>query len=83
MNNYIIEGGHVLSGEIDVSNVGERDVFTVRVEIEGQLIGGRKVEYEAKHKRSDGKIKVMVSDIKGAMISVYIDGKLEYEYILK
>lgn len=69
--------------EIDVSNVGERDVFTVRVEIEGQLIGGRKVEYEAKHKRSDGKIKVMVSDIKGAMISVYIDGKLEYEYILK
>ena len=45
-------------------------------------ISGRKVEYEANHKRTDGTITVLVSDIKGAMLKVYIDDELDSEQIM-
>lgn len=66
---------------IDLSKAGERDSFIVKVVLEGQTIG-RKVEYEAKHKRSDGEISVLVTNISGAMLKVYIDDDLKSEMIL-
>lgn len=78
-NNNVIEGKK--SVKIDLSNKGERDTFVVKVILEGQTIG-RKVEYEANHKRTDGTVTVLVSDIKGAMLKVYIDDKVVSEVVL-
>ena len=66
---------------IDLSNKGTRDNFIVKVVLEGQSIG-RKIEYEKRHKRSDGSITVPVTDVKGAMLKVYIDDVLDSEQIL-
>ena len=66
---------------IDLSSRGERDTFVVKVVLEGQTVG-RKVEYEANHKRSDGVINVLVTDLSGAMLKVYIDDKVVSEMVL-
>ena len=58
--------------------MGERIKFNVKVVLEGTSIG-KKVEYEAEHSRSDGKIQVEVSDVSGAMLKVYIDDVLKSE----
>lgn len=63
---------------LDLSNMGERAKFNVKVVLEGTSIG-KKVEYEAEHSRSDGKIQVEVSDVSGAMLKVYIDDVLKSE----
>ncbi len=63
---------------LDLSNMGERTKFNVKVVLEGTSIG-KKVEYEAEHSRSDGKIQVEVSDVSGAMLKVYIDDVLKSE----
>lgn len=68
--------------DIDLSNQGTRETFLVKVEIQGQSIGGKKIEYEKYHKRSDGKISVLISDIPGAFLKVYIDDKVAYEMVL-
>ena len=67
--------------KLDLASRGERDTFVVKVIVEGQTVG-RKVEYEANHKRSDGVINIAVSDIKGAMLKVYIDDKIVSEMVL-
>lgn len=67
---------------IDLSSKGERDSFVVKVVLEGQAVGGKKYEYEKRHKRSDGTIKVPVTYSKGAMVKVYIDDVLDSEQIL-
>ena len=63
---------------LDLSNMGERTKFNVKVVLEGTSIG-KKIEYEAEHSRSDGKIQVEVSDVSGAMLKVYIDDVLKSE----
>lgn len=63
---------------LDLSNMGERSKFNVKVVLEGAAIG-KKIEYEAEHSRDDGKIQVEVSDISGAMLKVYIDDELKSE----
>lgn len=63
---------------LDLSNMGERSKFNVKVVLEGATIG-KKIEYEAEHSRDDGKIQVEVSDISGAMLKVYIDDELKSE----
>ena len=63
---------------IDLSNVGEREKFNVKVVLEGNAVG-KKVEYEAEHTRDDGKIEVNVTDVKGAMLKVYVDNTVAYE----
>ena len=67
---------------IDLSSKGERDSFVVKVVLEGQAVGGKKYEYEKRHKRSDGTITVPVTNSKGAMVKVYIDDVLDSEQIL-
>ena len=78
-NSSVTEGKKAI--KLDLSTRGERDTFVVKVVVEGQTIG-RKVEYEASHKRSDGIISVLVSDVKGAMLKVYIDDVVVSEMVL-
>lgn len=66
---------------IDLSNVGKKDNFNVKVVLESNSYGKR-TEYEETHSRSDGRIKVLVTDIKGAMLKVYIDNELNSEQVL-
>ncbi len=66
---------------IDLSNKGARDTFTVRVELQGDITG-KKILHEAKHSRSDGKIKVGVSKEATGLIKVFIDNELDSEMVL-
>ncbi len=68
---------------IDLSTLGAREKFNVKVVIESNVIGGKKVEYEAVHTRDDGKIDIPVTDIQGAMLKVYIDDEVQYEMLLQ
>ena len=67
--------------KVDLSNRGERETFTVKVVVQSTVLGTR-VEYEGTHSRSDGSIDVQVTDAPGAMLRLYIDGKLESEQVL-
>ncbi len=66
---------------IDLSTVGERDEFNVKVVLEGNVVGKR-VEYEEVHSREDGKIEVYVTDVENTMLKVYIDDVVKYEMTL-
>lgn len=66
---------------IDLTTVGERDNFNVKVVLEGNAVGKR-VEYEASHSREDGKIEVYVTDVANTMLKVYIDDVVKYEMTL-
>ena len=66
---------------IDLTTVGERDEFNVKVVLEGNAVGKR-VEYEALHSREDGKIEVYVTDVENTMLKVYIDDVVKYEMTL-
>lgn len=79
-NDNNVEDGKI-NIPIDLSRKGTRDTFTVKVMIEGQSIG-RKIEYEKRHSRNDGIINVSITNVKGAMLKVYIDDVLDSEQIL-
>lgn len=66
---------------IDLSTVGERDNFNVKVVLEGNAVGKR-IEYEKTHSREDGKIEVFVTDVTNTMLKVYIDDVVKYEMTL-
>jgi serine/threonine-protein kinase len=66
---------------IDLKNKGTRDVFMVRVEVQGQTLGTR-TEYEEMHSRSDGKITVPISEPGSGIIKVYIDDVLDSEQVI-
>lgn len=68
---------------IDLSNKGLRDTFTVRVEEEGGIIKGKLIVYEGTHKREDGIIKIKARKEIGAMLSVYIDDKLDSQMLIE
>ena len=71
------ENGERIS-ELSTVTIIVNTKFNVKVVLEGTSIG-KKVEYEAEHSRSDGKIQVEVSDVSGAMLKVYIDDVLKSE----
>jgi len=79
-NNDSHEGQRLIN--VNLSNKGEREEFDVKVTLESAAIGTR-VEYEGKHTRNDGTIKVYVTDAPGAYLKLYIDGKLDSEQVLK
>ncbi len=66
---------------IDLTTAGTRDKFNVKVVLEGNTIGKR-IEYEAFHTRDDGKIEVYVTDVKNAMVKIYIDDSVVSEMAL-
>ena len=66
---------------IDLSTVGTRAKFNLKVVVEGNLIGKR-VEYEAEHSRDEGKIVVEVADVKNAMLKIYVDDEVVSEKAL-
>ncbi|MBQ6860122.1 MAG: Stk1 family PASTA domain-containing Ser/Thr kinase [Clostridia bacterium] len=66
---------------IDLSTLGTKSKFNVKVVLEGNLIGKR-VEYEGEHSRDEGKLVVEVSDVKNAMLKIYVDDEVVSEKAL-
>jgi serine/threonine-protein kinase len=66
---------------LDLKNKGTRDVFMVKVVVQGQTVGTR-TEYEEMHSRSDGKITVPISEEGSGIIKVYIDDVLDSEQVI-
>ncbi|MBQ8299238.1 MAG: Stk1 family PASTA domain-containing Ser/Thr kinase [Clostridia bacterium] len=67
--------------KIDLSTVGAIGKFNVKVVLEGNAVGKR-VEYDAEHTRDDGMIVVYVTDVKNAMVKVYINDEVVSEKTL-
>ena len=67
--------------EIKVDNFWEKE-FDIRVEEVGGTIFGKRVEYEGHHKKEDGTIKLKVSKEVGAMLTVYKNNELEYQFVI-
>ncbi len=68
--------------KIDLSTVGAIGKFNVKVVLEGNTVGKR-VEYNQEHTREDGMIIVYVTDVKNAMVKVYINDEVVSEKTLK
>jgi len=66
---------------VNLSSKGARESFNVRVELLGGMTG-KKILYEANHKRSDGEVKVPVESTATGLIKVYIDNELDSEMAL-
>lgn len=69
--------------EIAVANKGLSETFDIRVEEAGGFIVGKRVEYEGVHSRSEEKIKIKVTKEIGAMLTVYIDGKIDSQMVIE
>ena len=67
--------------EVKVDNFWEKE-FDIRIEEVGGTIFGKRVEYEGHHKKEDGNFKVKVSKEVGAMLTVYKDNELEYQFVI-
>ncbi len=65
---------------INLTNKGERETFTVTVEVDG--INGKKVAYQKQHTREDSEIVVPVSGKGTAIVRVYIDGQKDSEEVI-
>ena len=69
--------------EIKLEGKGLKDTFDVRVEEVGGLIIGKRVEYEGTHSRNESILKVKVTREVGAMLTVYIDNKLDSQMLIE
>lgn len=67
---------------IDISKKGVRDVFTLRVELQGTSIG-KQILYEGVHSRSDKVVEVPVDKDVSGMLRVYVDDKLDSEMLIE
>lgn len=67
---------------IDISKKGVRDVFTLRVELQGTSIG-KQILYEGVHSRSDKAVDVLVDKDVSGMLRVYVDDKLDSEMLIE
>lgn len=66
---------------IDVSNKGVRDVFSLKVELQGTSIG-KKILHEGVHSRDEKKVSVTLPKGASGVLRVYIDDKLDSEMVL-
>lgn len=69
--------------EIKLSDKGLKDTFDVRVEEVGGLIIGKRIEYEGTHSRNEGVLKIKVTKEIGAMLTVYIDNKMDSQMLIE
>ncbi len=69
--------------EIRLSDKGLKENFEVRVEEVGGLIIGKRIEYEGTHSRSEGTLKIKVTKEVGAMLTVYIDNKVDSQMLIE
>lgn len=67
--------------ELDLASRAKREEFNVKVTLESSATGTL-VEYEGKHKRSEGKININISDLPGAYLKVYFDDEVVSEQVL-
>ena len=68
--------------DIRLKDKGLKDTFDVRVEEVGGLIIGKRIEYEGTHSRAEEMITIKVTKEIGAMLSVYIDDKLDSQMLI-
>ncbi len=68
--------------KINLSNLGERETFELKVVLQGTLVGNR-VEYEGTHSRSEGSINIDITDAPGSKLTIYVDGKIASEQVLE
>ena len=67
---------------IDISKKGVRDVFTLKVELQGSSIG-KQILYEGVHSREDKVVNIPVAKNLSGMLRVYIDDKLDSEMLIE
>jgi len=69
--------------EIKLADKGLKETFNIRVEEVGGLIIGKRIEYEGTHSRSEGILKIKVTKEIGAMLTVYIDDKVDSQMLIE
>ena len=69
--------------EINLEGKGIKEEFEVRVEEVGGAILGRRIEYEAVHSRKEKSVKIKVTKEVGAMLTVYIDNKVDSQMLIE
>lgn len=69
--------------EIKLKDKGLKDTFEVRVEEVGGFIIGKRIEYEGIHTRSEEMLKIKVTKEVGAMLTVYIDNKIDSQMLIE
>ena len=69
--------------QIRLTDKGLKDTFDIRVEEVGGLIIGKRIEYEGTHSRAEEMITIKVTKEIGAMLSVYIDDKLDSQMLIE
>lgn len=69
--------------EISLKDKGLSETFDIKVEEVGGFILGKRIEYEGTHSRSEEKIKIKVTKEIGAMLTVYIDGKIDSQMVIE
>ena len=67
---------------IVLSNLGNREKFTVRVELDGDIRGRSLILPEEEHSRSEGILNVKYPADATGMLRVYIDGELSSEQVI-
>lgn len=69
--------------QIRLTDKGLKDTFDIRVEEVGGLIIGKRIEYEGTHSRAEEMLTIKVTREVGAMLSVYIDDKLDSQMLIE
>ena len=69
--------------EINLEGKGIKEEFEVRVEEVGGAILGKRIEYEAVHSRKEKSVKIKVTKEVGAMLTVYIDNKVDSQMLIE
>lgn len=69
--------------EINLVGKGLKEEFDVRIEEVGGGIIGKRIEYEGVHSRSEKIMKIKVTKEIGAMLTVYIDGKVDSQMVIE
>lgn len=92
----VAESGDIYSGDIEeplaenemylkikLDNKGLKETFDIRVEEVGGSIIGKRIEYEGTHSRNEGTLKIKVTKEIGAMLTVYIDNKIDSQMVIE
>ena len=69
--------------DINLEGKGIKEEFEVRVEEVGGSILGKRIEYERVHSRKEKSIKIKVTKEIGAMLTVYIDNKIDSQMLIE
>jgi len=69
--------------DINLEGKGLKEEFEVRIEEVGGSILGKRIEYEGVHSRKEESVKIKVTKEIGAMLTVYIDNKIDSQMLIE